>query len=1049
MVEELVKHAAGLLTRVVESFPTYTLHDRQHAKNVRVLMERLLGPKLAKISQLEAAMLILAAYWHDIGMVYTPAELAAIPTEHKFGEFLAKYPDAYVAYRENGDAPTPAVREWYCRWRHADRVRHMLAAIPDEKLRWNGYNLREPLIKLCRSHNLDATEVRGKEFDSIFFNDHCDLRFCAILLRLADILDFDASRSPRSVYDHLGLADRATPQRAVSDDEWSKHLSAGGFRFPESRKPNYLLTFGAHPARPAVEHAVRAFLDTVEEELQRCRVLLTFCNERQDVELPAGIDRKVYGEGYVYGEFRFELDREAVLDLFMGEQLYPDPYVFARELLQNSFDAIRLRRELHGEPPPGDEPRVDVTCWEDGSGYLWVRFDDTGIGMDEEAVRGYFLTVGRSYYCSSAFRAELLRAGRGATEFVPISRFGIGVLSCFLVGDEVEVSTLKLLDGGRLAEPVRLSIKRDDEFFVLQKGPMAPAKMPHRRLRLEDGYRDRPGTSIAVRVDPRRVEVDLDTLIKRVDGFLLAPPVPVTANGARLARSTTDVVERPWLNEPIQVDTSTITIAESDLPYLGPLRLTALPLDLTAASPTPLLRGQLVAVVGSVPQRPGDDSFRDLLVGWPDAAVEAMPPDVRSLLGDCVRGYDVRLGYANGTFSVRVVRQLDASAVDRALALADSRTTVDRRRLAERAVNRAVDWFDDLATGRVGWDTFLLAVLSEHRGSTMTLDAVIRDSDAVRALASRSEEWDSRSGWGHNGILVPAPAALAGPGGSGSALRWRAERWLLIGVVALADGLRPSLDAARRKIVDLPFAVDSALHLAVRRALARSGAVLGPDLVFRLEVEPITGLRRDAALGEILDDPLVASGVWHDEAVVRTPDGWRTVAALRDESARGGRPEVRVAGSSGRRMFYESLSDALTDSELDVELPDGADARTGNLVVRSSRRPAPPAAPRRFPPQFAVPYAGARELLRLGYGKPKFPLNARHPLVTWFVAYADMLSEELPALFRQLHRLLSENGPDDKINAALDRVAELREDLRPPDAAYLRGRRDETGWWSR
>src|SRR5262249_33009350 len=279
-----------------------------------------------------------------------------------------------------------------------------------------------------------------------------------------------------------------------------------------------------------------------------------------------------------------------------------------------------------GKPPPGDEPRVDVTCWEDRSGYLWVRFDDTGIGMDEEAVRGYFLTVGRSYYRSSAFRAELLRAGRRATEFVPISRFGIGVLSCFLVGDEVEVSTLKLLDGGRLAEPVRLSIKRDDEFFVLQKGPITPAKMPHRRLGLEDGYRARPGTSIAVRVDPRRVEVDLDTLIKRVDGFLLAPPVPVTANGALLARSTTDVVERPWLDEPIQVDISAFKAARGGLPYLGPLRLTALPLDLTAASPTPLLRGQLVVVAGSVPQRPGDDSFRNLLVGWPDAAVEALPP---------------------------------------------------------------------------------------------------------------------------------------------------------------------------------------------------------------------------------------------------------------------------------------------------------------------------------------------------------------------------------------------------------------------------------------
>jgi hypothetical protein len=148
--------------------------------------------------------------------------------------------------------------------------------------------------------------------------------------------------------------------------------------------------------------------------------------------------------------------------------------------------------------------------------------------------------------------------------------------------------------------------------------------------------------------------------------------------------------------------------------------------------------------------------------------------------------------------------------------------------------------------------------------------------------------------------------------------------------------------------------------------------------------------------------------------------------------------------------FYKLLSGALTDSELDVEVSDDPRAPMGTLVVCSSWRPALPVALRRFPPQFAVPYAGARELLKLGAPTHReFPLNARHPLVTWFVAHADALSEELPALFRWLHQLLSGGGPDDEINAALDRVAELREDLRPPEAAYLRGRRDETGWWSR
>lgn len=52
----------------VDTFPAYALHDRQHAENVLRLMERLPGPAVDQLTPLEAAMLILSAYLHDIGM---------------------------------------------------------------------------------------------------------------------------------------------------------------------------------------------------------------------------------------------------------------------------------------------------------------------------------------------------------------------------------------------------------------------------------------------------------------------------------------------------------------------------------------------------------------------------------------------------------------------------------------------------------------------------------------------------------------------------------------------------------------------------------------------------------------------------------------------------------------------------------------------------------------------------------------------------------------------------------------------------------------------
>lgn len=69
-VERLVREAAPLLDRVVETFPTYTLHNSRHALNVAALVGELLGEEgLAKLRPLEAAMLLLGAYYHDIGMV--------------------------------------------------------------------------------------------------------------------------------------------------------------------------------------------------------------------------------------------------------------------------------------------------------------------------------------------------------------------------------------------------------------------------------------------------------------------------------------------------------------------------------------------------------------------------------------------------------------------------------------------------------------------------------------------------------------------------------------------------------------------------------------------------------------------------------------------------------------------------------------------------------------------------------------------------------------------------------------------------------------------
>src|SRR5205085_2295900 len=100
---------------------TYTLHDATHARNVAELIAKLLGQRIDELSALEAALLILSAYFHDIGMVFAPDELAGLQDEPEWQIFLRSHPEAYLAV-EGRPTPTVEVAEWYCRWRHADRV---------------------------------------------------------------------------------------------------------------------------------------------------------------------------------------------------------------------------------------------------------------------------------------------------------------------------------------------------------------------------------------------------------------------------------------------------------------------------------------------------------------------------------------------------------------------------------------------------------------------------------------------------------------------------------------------------------------------------------------------------------------------------------------------------------------------------------------------------------------------------------------------------------------------------------------------------------------
>ena len=136
---------------------------------------------------------------------------------------------------------------------------------------------------------------------------------------------------------------------------------------------------------------------------------------------------RIEARGFLAKTFEFKIDQAKILDLLTGHTLYNDSGVVLRELLQNSIDAVRFQ---HGSRAMSSGKVV--VKWNPSSRVLEVH--DNGTGMSLEIIENNFLHVGSSRYQDPQFQEQ-------NPNFSPISHFGIGVLSTFMIADEVEVIT--------------------------------------------------------------------------------------------------------------------------------------------------------------------------------------------------------------------------------------------------------------------------------------------------------------------------------------------------------------------------------------------------------------------------------------------------------------------------------------------------------------------------------------------------------------------------------------------------------------------------------
>ena len=569
----------------VGPFRNYTLHNRDHAKKVLFLAGTLVGENtLSLLSAAECLIILYSAYLHDLGLVLPDADRLAVIESNEFLESVQNWPAISEALGKTrklldsarGEAERTQLELYladlhntalsnYLRPLHATPERYQTLV---DLIRRNspgvdffsidGVSFEAELVDVCVSHNLDAAvlaEMLDAQRDRFprelpVGRDTVNTQFCAAVLRIADILDFDFERTPRVLFESLGIGSRKGPGSAISLAEWMKHQSVQKLGFFERE-----VVVRAECDHPAIEAAVREFCDVIEGEIRRTQSILVRnpgpIAEKYELKVPSNVRAEVRSKGYVFMDLSLRLDEAAVMSLLMGTSLYPSRHAAVREIIQNAVDACLVRTRM--EADPNYRPEVKLTQKMDHQGRTWLLLADNGIGMDRSVLADYFFRVGSSYYRSNAF-ARLLRT-IGANEVPLISKFGIGFLSVFMLADMFEVETRATSAVSTDNTGRRVRVERVGALAYVEEDP-----------------RVRFGTLIKLRLRP---EYNSSEEIARVNDYLQtdvvrpAVPVVVDVSGESFRVQPQSFISPKRLEPEGAVEMVTLQLEESSREFRG------------------------------------------------------------------------------------------------------------------------------------------------------------------------------------------------------------------------------------------------------------------------------------------------------------------------------------------------------------------------------------------------------------------------------------------------------------------------------------------------
>ncbi|MFD9859430.1 HD domain-containing protein [Streptomyces alboflavus] len=451
-----------------------------------------------------------ASRWARVG----PDQLGPVPDADEdrraFEAFAAGHDRLVKRAALRPDAAQPIGWWLFHRWllergEHAEAgpVRELLHEIGGEELVQGLGGILEPVRVTSLLHAVRrGPDVTNAEFlDRLSGEDQIRVpavparqrvrdRRLALLLALAYGTCLETAALPNVVVEHVGIphpVDLGQLRDTVERATWGGQTAHPALR-ADCHHEAVIEGLRQYVARTnELLHSVdRTARDRIPQPMPRLPTSLS----AEDVRPAAGV---------FDGWAGFRLDERRVRELLMGVQLYKDRDLAVRELYQNALDACRYRRArtqyLDRSGRGGGAAytfagRIAFEQGRDDDGRAYLECRDNGIGMGDAELRGVFSQAGARFAEQSDFKLEHAAWSEvdPAVEMHPNSRFGIGVLSYFMLGDEFTVTTCRMGLDGRPGPVLRASIHGPGHLFrivtVAERGDEPGTRV---RLYLREG----------------------------------------------------------------------------------------------------------------------------------------------------------------------------------------------------------------------------------------------------------------------------------------------------------------------------------------------------------------------------------------------------------------------------------------------------------------------------------------------------------------------------------------------------------------------------------